>query len=131
MKKIAPNNKPDRSTIRSALFEFRHGLKSATLLLLIQCLFWANAAASPFSPDQDNTTVTGRVTDAAGNPLEGVSVVVKGPEKTGTSTDKDGQFSIQVPSGSATLVFTYTGMVMQEVPHGRCSGYWLWYGKKI
>jgi TonB-linked SusC/RagA family outer membrane protein len=118
MKKISANKKPDRSTMRRALFEFRYGLISATLLLFIQCLFSANIAASPFSPDQGNTIVTGRVTDAAGNPLEGVSVMVKGPEKTGTSTDKDGQFSIQVPSGSATLVFSFTGMVMQEVSLG-------------
>ena len=52
--------------------------------------------------------VKGVVMDIADNPLPGVSVVVKG-STTGTTTDLDGRYSINVPK-SGTLVFTYIGM---------------------
>ncbi|MCS2386974.1 carboxypeptidase-like regulatory domain-containing protein [Bacteroides thetaiotaomicron] len=53
--------------------------------------------------------VKGMVMDIADNPLPGVSVVVKG-STTGTTTDLDGRYSINVPKNE-TLVFTYIGMV--------------------
>jgi len=58
--------------------------------------------------------VTGRVTDAKGTGLPGVSVVVKGTT-IGTSTDTDGNFTLQAPDNS-TLVFSFVGYVRQEVP---------------
>ena len=57
-------------------------------------------------------TVTGNVTDNNGVPLPGASVVIKGT-MTGTETDFDGNFSIQV-SPKQTLVFSYIGMIKQE-----------------
>ncbi len=60
--------------------------------------------------------VTGRVTDTKGEPLPGVTVLVKGTT-TGASTDADGRFSISVPEGS-TLVFSSVGFVRQELPVG-------------
>lgn len=48
--------------------------------------------------------VSGRVTDASGAPLPGISVLVKGT-KSGTTTDASGNFSIQVKEG-ATLVIS-------------------------
>ncbi len=54
-------------------------------------------------------TVTGTVTGSDdGLPLPGVSVVVKGM-KSGTQTDEKGRFSIPVPDGGNTLVFTFIG----------------------
>ena len=47
--------------------------------------------------------VRGVVTDVTGDPLPGVSVVVKGTT-TGTTTDIDGRYSINVPS-TGTLIF--------------------------
>lgn len=61
--------------------------------------------------------VTGRVADATGAPLPGVSVLVKGT-KTGTTTDASGKFSIQVKDG-ATLVISgasYTSQEMKATP---------------
>ena len=60
--------------------------------------------------------VSGTVSDNAGLPLPGVSVLVKGT-KTGTQTDFDGKFSIKV-APSQTLVFSYIGMKTQEVKAG-------------
>ncbi len=57
-------------------------------------------------------TVSGTVSDNAGMPLPGVSVLVKG-SKTGTQTDFDGKFSIKATSNQ-TLVFSYIGMKTQE-----------------
>ncbi|HKC37772.1 MAG TPA: TonB-dependent receptor, partial [Chitinophagaceae bacterium] len=53
--------------------------------------------------------IKGRVTDDTGVPLQGVSVIPKG-SKTGAQTDKEGNFSINIPgTGSVTLNFSYTG----------------------
>lgn len=53
--------------------------------------------------------VSGRVIATEDNtPLPGVSVVVKGTSM-GTTTDAGGNYSIRVPGGSSTLVFTFIG----------------------
>ncbi len=57
--------------------------------------------------------VTGKVTNENGEPLEGVSVVIKG-QKTGTATDKNGNFTIQA-SAQDILVFSNVGFISQEV----------------
>src|SRR5690606_4606521 len=63
-------------------------------------------------------TVTGKVTSQEdGSPLPGVNVVVKGTT-TGTATDANGNFSITVPSGEATLVFSFIGLESQEIAVG-------------
>lgn len=60
--------------------------------------------------------VTGKVTSADdGSSLPGVSVVVQGTT-TGAVTDLNGDYRIQVPDGTATLMFSFVGMVTQEVP---------------
>ena len=56
--------------------------------------------------------ITGRVTDATGQPLEGVSVTIKG-ESTGTSTSKDGSFSIKANPGQV-LQFSFIGKAPQQ-----------------
>ncbi len=58
--------------------------------------------------------VTGKVTDRDGQPLIGVSVKVKGTG-IGASTDGNGQYSLTLPEGNGTLVFTYIGYVTQEI----------------
>ncbi|WP_035916914.1 SusC/RagA family TonB-linked outer membrane protein [Flavimarina sp. Hel_I_48] len=59
------------------------------------------------------TTVSGTVTDANGNPLPGASVLVKGTT-IGAQTDFDGNYSIDAP-GDATLVISYVGFQTQEI----------------
>ena len=58
--------------------------------------------------------ITGTVTDAQG-PLPGASVVVKGTT-LGTTSDFDGNYSIDAPADAVTLVFSYVGYSKQEVP---------------
>lgn len=57
--------------------------------------------------------VKGVVIDMTGEPLPGVSVVIKGTT-TGTTTDVDGRYSINAPT-SSTLLFSYVGMLPLEV----------------
>lgn len=64
---------------------------------------------------QQQNQVTGKVTDPAGNPIPGVSVLVKGTT-TGAITDFDGNYSISKVPENATLVFSFIGMKMQENP---------------
>ncbi len=59
--------------------------------------------------------VSGKVTSSAdGEPLSGVSIIVKGV-KIGTSSDADGHFSLEVPDYSAVLVFSFVGFASQEI----------------
>lgn len=60
-------------------------------------------------------TVTGTVIDKTGEPLIGVTVVVKGNPNNGTVTDIDGKYSIKV-GGQETLLFSYIGYAGQEFP---------------
>ncbi|MFD2246268.1 SusC/RagA family TonB-linked outer membrane protein [Pontibacter ruber] len=61
-----------------------------------------------------NQAVSGKVTDAGtGQPLPGVSVVVKGTT-AGASTSVDGTYTVNVPAGSTTLVFRYIGYATVE-----------------
>ncbi len=57
--------------------------------------------------------VTGKVTDDAG-PLPGVSIKLKG-SSTGTTTDTEGRYTINVPDGIGTLVFSFIGFTSQEI----------------
>jgi iron complex outermembrane recepter protein len=57
--------------------------------------------------------VTGTVLDN-GAGLPGVNVAVKGTSM-GSQTDVDGKFSVKVPAGATTLVFSYIGYNTQEV----------------
>lgn len=63
-------------------------------------------------------TVNGQILDENGEPLIGVSVVVKGASTTGTITDFDGRFSLEVPSGQKALIVSYIGYKTEEVALG-------------
>ena len=58
--------------------------------------------------------VSGQVTSEEGEPLIGVNILVKGTS-TGTVTDLDGNYQLDVPDDATTLLFSYTGYEPQEV----------------
>jgi TonB-linked SusC/RagA family outer membrane protein len=60
------------------------------------------------------SVVSGKVTDFGGQPLPGVTVVIKGTTK-GTITNADGDYSLTDIPDDATLVFSFVGMRTQEV----------------
>lgn len=63
-------------------------------------------------------TVTGTVTSSEdGSTLPGVNVLLKGTT-TGGVTDADGHYSISVPQSGGTLVFSFIGLLTQEIDIG-------------
>jgi TonB-linked SusC/RagA family outer membrane protein len=63
---------------------------------------------------QQGRSIRGSVTDSEDIPLPGVSVVVKGTT-TGTLTNTDGKFALNVPTEANTLVFSFVGMKTVEL----------------
>ncbi|MFT6485461.1 MAG: iron complex outermembrane receptor protein, partial [Neolewinella sp.] len=62
------------------------------------------------------TQVTGTITDAEnGDPLIGASILITGTS-TGTVTDFDGNYSINVPADAKSVTVSYTGFATQVVP---------------
>lgn len=80
---------------------------SLILSLLVLSVAWVHAQRS----------IMGQVTDNAGEPLIGTSIIAKGTS-AGTTTDIDGSFTLQVPKEATVLVFSYTGYETQEVTLG-------------
>lgn len=86
-------------------------MKKALLSLVLAML-------TVFSVIAQSRTVTGKVTSAEEpEGIPGVNVLVKG-SATGTITDLDGVYSVQVPAGSDALVFSFVGYLSQEIAIG-------------
>lgn len=96
-------------------------------LKFIRSLFigaWILVLVAPFAnavplkefllQDAQLRRVSGTVTTSSGETLPGASVVVKGTN-TGTVTDVDGKYTLNVPE-NATLIFSTIGYTLQEVP---------------
>ena len=81
--------------------------KSLLSLIVLFMLISATAMAQ---------AVTGTVT-AGGNPLPGVSILVKGTS-VGTTSDADGKYSLNLPDKSAVLVVSFIGFDTQEITVG-------------
>ncbi|MDD4697863.1 MAG: TonB-dependent receptor [Fermentimonas sp.] len=64
-----------------------------------------------------NIQVTGKVFDNFNEILPGASVMVRG-STTGTITDLNGEFNLNVPSDTCVLVFTFIGYKTEEVKIG-------------
>ena len=62
---------------------------------------------------QTQSNVNGLVTDFSGEPLIGVSILVKGTSN-GTVTDLDGKFSLSAEMGNM-LQISYVGYISQEI----------------
>jgi len=77
------------------------------LFMLTLCLAFSMSAMAQF-------TVTGTVTGDDGLGIPGVSVLEKGTTN-GTITSPDGNYSLRVASQNATLVYSFVGMVSQEI----------------
>ena len=73
----------------------------------------------PAAPQSRAVSVSGRVTDASGQPIVGASVIVRGTT-VGVSTDTEGRFALEVPSPAAsqTLEVSYLGYETAAVPVG-------------
>jgi TonB-linked SusC/RagA family outer membrane protein len=87
-------------------------LLTLNLSLIIAFLSLLQVRATGVTDQQ--LRVSGKVTDSnTGEPLIGATVLVKGTI-TGVTTSVDGTYSIDVPNGSAILVFSYIGYTSRE-----------------
>lgn len=92
---------------------------SLALCIPFSSLVYANAANGVNSTRAVEQTkkVSGSILDETGEPMIGVSVLVKGTT-IGTITDFDGKFSLDVPTGKNTLEVSYIGYKNQTVTIG-------------
>ena len=82
-------------------------MKKITCLLIVLLNGFLAAQAQSFS-------VSGKVVDENNIPLLGVNVIVKG-EARGTTTDFDGNYTVDNISAGDVLQFSYIGFVAQEI----------------
>jgi Ca-activated chloride channel homolog len=81
-------------------------MKTIAIIFSLMLIFTSNSLLSK--------TITGSVYDSDGNPLPGVSIVIKGSAK-GAVSDINGFFSIEVNDDNAILLFQYVGYINEEV----------------
>jgi TonB-linked SusC/RagA family outer membrane protein len=101
---------------------YKKYMKTFALVLLMSSAFTIPASYAGISSTgtQQNITVSGTVIDSEGNPMPGVSVIVKGTA-IGINTDMAGKYSIKVPSNESTLTFAFVGMKTSEIVVGNQS----------
>jgi len=79
--------------------------KTLLLLFLVVCAFALFAQTK---------TISGKITDASTKePLVGATVLVKGTQ-TGTATDADGKFTLEVPAAAKTITISYVGYIARD-----------------
>lgn len=85
-------------------------------LLLSSVLLFLMAFSGPLLAQE--RTISGRVTATEdGSSLPGVNVVLKGTT-TGTTTDVEGEYKLNVPASGGSLIFTFIGMETVEMVIG-------------
>ncbi|GAA0536674.1 TonB-dependent receptor [Chitinophaga japonensis] len=100
-------NRPD------LYFEF----KDENILILKDETAKKNSSPSPVRSDTSSTVfaLRGKVTDAAGNPIPGATVIVKGTQ-LGASTDGDGDFTLPGVRNGQLLQVRSVGYETREIP---------------
>ncbi|WP_456312188.1 SusC/RagA family TonB-linked outer membrane protein [Pseudomonas shirazensis] len=89
-----------------------------------QIILQKSASSDPFAKADNRDSlfdiltagpiIKGKVTDPSGVPLPGATVLAKGT-KIAVLTDFDGNFSIEMPANSTSLVISYVGMETKEI----------------
>src|SRR5690554_3254740 len=82
--------------------------KMATMLLAFLVISFSQLAQA------QSKRVTGKVVDESSLPLPGVSILIKG-SGTGTITDLDGEYSLNIEDENAVLVFSFMGYTTREM----------------
>nr|WP_229201858.1 TonB-dependent receptor [Arsenicibacter rosenii] len=88
-----------------------HALATIRLMAHAMFLFFLLMSAGAFAQGK----ITGKVVDAQGIALPGVSIVIKGTS-VGTISSAQGDYSLNVPNRNATLVFSFIGFTTREIP---------------
>ncbi|MDA3832026.1 MAG: TonB-dependent receptor [Spirochaetales bacterium] len=99
-----------------------NSLKIISIVSLIFCVglnipafaVSANGTAQSIAQQQDGRTIKGVLTDINGEPIPGATIMIKGSLQ-GTSTDYEGNYTIENVPDNAILVFSFVGMRTMEV----------------
>lgn len=89
---------------------FMAGLNSR----IVASSYTINNKSSEAKFQQQELTINGRVTDSSGQPMPGITIIVKGTTN-GTITDVNGEYSLSNVSIDDVLVYSFIGMQTQEV----------------
>jgi len=89
-------------------------LKYLSISLVLVFLLQTNAINAQLNSSNQSYRVDGKVISESGEPLIGVNVRVEG-SSTGTITDFDGRFTINIGSSKAILAFSYLGYIQQTI----------------
>ncbi len=84
-------------------------------LLLLLMVFFVTTIST-----MAQKTINGTVSDMDGNPLPGVTVIIK-ETVSGAITNQDGKYTLEVPENANVLLFSFIGMKSQEVEIGNQS----------
>ena len=99
--------------MKRKLSKFNQGTRG--IFASIALLFCLSTHVLALAADRQ---ITGVVTSSEDKtPLPGVTIIVKGNNTNGTSTDAEGKFKLTVPE-NATLILSYIGYVSQEIEIG-------------
>jgi len=110
---ISAKNAPVENVLKSCLVNLPLTYKIVNNTIVITDVI-ENKVESTNQVSANQIEVRGRVTNAAGLPLEKVSVIIKG-RAGGVTTDADGRFKINVEGPNDVLVFSFVGMVKKEI----------------
>ncbi|WP_321376223.1 TonB-dependent receptor [uncultured Draconibacterium sp.] len=100
-------------TIKSILDEMLEG-SDISFTVYDRQIVLTNVEVIEKMADQQNS-VKGKITDSSGQPLPGVTVLIKGTTN-GVVADNNGNYSLTALPGNAILVFSFVGMQTQEIP---------------
>lgn len=109
------NVKVDQRNVREVLDEV---FKNSSLRYFFEkdIIYIVNKPKNEEPEKNDGRAISGTVKDTKGNPLPGVTVLIKDTH-IGVVTDVDGIFKLTIPSDTVTLVFSFVGMKKQEVKY--------------
>ncbi len=81
-----------------------------SIVMLILLVFWQSLGFS----QSGAKSISGTIISDENEPLPGVNILIKGTAE-GTVSDVNGDYTVQVPEGYSTLVFSYIGYLSEEV----------------
>ncbi|WP_217447740.1 TonB-dependent receptor [Maribellus comscasis] len=110
---IKMENKSIGNILEAAFIDLPYTFKEVNdNLILIERIKESETTKS--TPLQQEKTVSGKITDQGGQPLPGVSIIIKGTTH-GTVTNFDGEYSLTEVPENVILQFSFVGMKTQEV----------------
>src|SRR5690606_25168755 len=84
----------------------------------LSILFLLLFGSATLAQQTNQRTITGTITDSStGETLPGVNIIVDGTN-TGTTSDIDGAFSLEVPGSESVLIFSFVGYIKEEIKVG-------------